>query len=85
MKVYELKPGDRVQMAGDEATYVGKIESHPLFRGVALVIWRMPEGHPVGEWSHDALSVTQDVGEVVSTPDQREQNLRRALLDRSQW
>lgn len=86
MKILELASGDKVAMPGEQpATFVALVQPHPLFAPLVMVIWRLPEGHPAGEWSHDALNPWQEVGDVVSTPDQRQENLRRALLHRSQW
>lgn len=87
MIVADLTPGDVVALPilGQPTTFVGSLTPHPLYPGLTLVVWRLPDGHPAGQWSHDALDPQQYVGEVVSTPAERRQNLRRALLDRSQW
>lgn len=70
-------PGD---IGGGLSTFVGQTD-HPLYTGLRLVIWRMPAGHMVGDWSHDALDARQDVGEPrPSTADERTENLRGALL-----
>ena len=84
--VVELVPGMRVRMLNESAVFVAQCE-HPLYVNLRLVIWRMDvEGEPTGRWSHDALSYNQDVGMVdPSTRESRRENLRRALLDRSQW
>lgn len=65
---------------GGLSTYVAQTQ-HPIYTGLRLVIWRMPEGHMVGDWSHDALDPRQDVGEPIpSDAATREQVLRDALI-----
>lgn len=61
---------------GERAVFVAVSFPHPLYPSLALVIWRLDTG-----WSHDALSLNQDVGEPV--PDghvARTARLRKALL-----
>lgn len=76
-----LLPGDTIEMPmGGSATFVARTD-HPLWPGLQLVVWRMPSGSPVGDWSHDALDARQDVGiPIAATPDEREARLRDALL-----
>lgn len=78
--VINLTAGDRVEMpTGGVATFVARTD-HPLYAGFQLVIWRMPAEAGI-DWSHDALSPVQYVGEVIpATPEDREQALRSALL-----
>lgn len=74
--VEELVPGMKVNLAGDQATFVART-THPLWPSLQLVVWRMRDGG----WSHDALDARQDVGTVVpSTAYERDMNLREALL-----
>lgn len=78
--VSNLIPGDLVTMADQSATFVARTQ-HPIWNHLQLVVWRMPAGHPVGDWSHDALDARQDVGEVApATHEQRVNRLRAALL-----
>jgi hypothetical protein len=81
VKVEELTPGDLVTNGPMQAVFVARCP-HPLFDGLQLVIWRML-GAPI-VWSHDALSLRQEVGEAVdATPEQRTVRLRAALLGAS--
>lgn len=76
-RLIELFPGDEVQIAGTSAVFVASSSPHPLFPALTLVVWRLDDG----SWSHDALSVLQDVGtRVPSTPAERITRLRRVLL-----
>lgn len=76
VSVNGLQPGDIVSMAGLSATFVQQAE-HPIWPGLQLVIWRLPDG----SWSHDALDPRQVVGERVEQSDeQRHESLRLALL-----
>lgn len=84
--VRELVPGDLVILPAaspalpDRAVYIAQT-AHPLYRGLQLVIWRMPDGG----LSLDALSPAQYVGEAQTGPlgvpgdGEREQRLRQAL------
>lgn len=76
-RVCDLVPGDLVAIpTGDSAVYVAQTP-HPLWPGLHLVIWRMPDG----TWSHDALDARQVVGQVQeSTLVERIGRLRWALL-----
>jgi hypothetical protein len=75
-RVDELIPGDRIQVLGRTSTYVGRL-SHPIWKHLQLVIWRMDDG----TWSHDALDIRQEVGSIQpTTPEQRMQCLKQALL-----
>lgn len=80
--VAQLVPGDQVLGLEGPVTFVQQAE-HPLWPHLRLVIWKMPDG----SWSHDALDARQEVGAlaVQSTPAERKQALRQALLHRSQW
>ncbi len=81
--VAELRPGDLVSNGGMSAVFVARAQ-HPLFAGFQLVIWRLLGGPE--KWSHDALYLSQDVGEVQpGGADERVRRLRESLLDRSQW
>jgi hypothetical protein len=65
-----------VLLADAQAIFVARCD-HPLYAGLQLVIWRLP-----GEdrWSHDALLLHQEVGQVHdTTPAVRLVNLQRAL------
>lgn len=85
MKIMMMEPGmvfaDELQ--GKRFIFVGKIEPHPLWSHLALVIWRevkaadsrehANEDHPLGwwagEWFHDALSSAQEVGPMLPEPE----------------
>lgn len=76
--VWQLVPGDQVEdrRGGPPPTFVQRAQ-HPLWPGLQLVIWRMPDG----SWSHDALDGRQEVGQAVpATEAERTQRLREALL-----
>ena len=76
--VSELVSGDLVRNGGASAVYVEQAP-HPLYPGLRLVIWRLVGG--LGDWSHDALSPQQDIGEVVSADHaERQRRLQGALL-----
>lgn len=80
--VIDLLPGDLVTMPGARkpATFVAST-AHPLWPHLHLVVWRLPAGHPAGDWSHDALDPRQVVGtRVPSTHGERQARLRHALL-----
>lgn len=65
---------------GDQATFVVQT-THPIWRQLRLVVWRMPDSWGPDVWSLDALDARQDVGTVVpSRAYEREVNLRHALL-----
>jgi hypothetical protein len=74
--VNQLTPGDIVTLSGfAPATFITRT-THPLWPHLELVIWRDPNG----EWHHDALMATQEVGHVQpATPDDRRRALRAAL------
>lgn len=84
MKIRDLTPGAIIHQPGPSglrATFVAAIE-HPLFDGLAMVIWKMEDG----EWMHDALSWAQDIGEPEpQSIEVYKYNLRCALLHPSQW
>ena len=71
--VSSLLPGDHVELMGMGAIYVAQTD-HPLYPGLRLVVWKLDSG----EWSHDALSAAQYVGEVDVRAG-RDANLRAAL------
>lgn len=76
MKIYNLTPGDRVTIGTITATFIAQTQ-HPLWTNLQLVTWWLPEEE---RWSHDALAINQDVGEVTpSTPEDRKRRLREAL------
>lgn len=79
MRVNELTPGDIV----NGYVFVGMIAPHPIFPGLALVIWHDSRER---KWSHDALDARQEVDQ----PEQmnsftRTAALRRALLGGPGW
>jgi hypothetical protein len=81
--VAELIPGQIVDLGTQSATFVAQVE-HPLWPHLRLVVWRMH--HDAMRWSHDALDPRQDVGDTrPSNAEERQYQLRRALLHRSQW
>jgi hypothetical protein len=63
MKVKELTPGDKIELAGTTAVFVAKCP-HPYYTGFQLVTWWTDKE----EWSHDALLADQEVGNLVSEP-----------------
>ena len=66
MKVYELSPGDVVEVVDKRSIFIGSMP-HPIYRNLSLVIWRILDDDSV---SFDALRSNQDVGSVVgSGPD----------------
>lgn len=77
--VRSLVPGDIVvdPATGKRHTFVVECV-HPIWRELALVVWKMADG----TWMHDALGWDQEIfGQVEeSTPQQRMEALRRALL-----
>jgi hypothetical protein len=84
MRVSELVPGmqfTHVPMFGDKpVTFITQCP-HPLYHGLQMVIWKMPDG----SWSHDALRSDQvlPAGEVIpSNHGERYTNLRMAILGR---
>jgi hypothetical protein len=73
--VNKLTPGDTVTLAGLTSTFITRT-THPLWPHLQLVIWWGPDG----EWHHDALMATQEVGHVLpATHDGRQRALRAAL------
>ncbi len=63
VRVRELRPGDTVSVTNLReitAIHVATVDPHPLYRHLALVVWRMSDG----TWSHDALDLDQVVGDV---------------------
>ena len=80
-RVRELTPGDLVLLGGRAATFVAET-AHPLWPKLRLVVWRLRGG----EWSHDALGLDQEVGDVEpGGAEDRERRLREALLHRRPW
>ena len=83
-RVRELIPGDLVYLhspPGRSAVFIAET-AHPLYPGLRLVVWKLGDG----TWSHDALHLNQEVGEVRTTSDaERQRWLRQSLLHRSQW
>ena len=76
--VRDLKPGDVVDGPGGlfTATFIAATE-HPIYAGMRLVTWRMPDGSV----SLDALSPFQHVGDAREVDaSTREAALRRALI-----
>lgn len=76
MKVKDLMPGLRIHQGSQSAVFIATTP-HPLYLSLKLVIWKMDDG----EWSLDALSAEQYIGEAepASGPERRA-NLERALL-----
>lgn len=72
--VAELTAGDLVTNGGMSAVFIIR-GPHPIWPGLALVIWRLDDG----SWSFDALDFHQDVGDVT-LPAGRQERLRAALL-----
>lgn len=82
--VRDLEPGDVVEaFPGARALYVTRTP-HPLHPGLELVVWRLD----TGEWSLDALSADQHVGELVdppASPDARRDRLRAGIIGAGAW
>ena len=86
MKVRDLQPGMLVLNGGERATFI-TATIHPLYPGLAMVIWMMSDGHPgfgesFGRISMDALSPLQDVGSVdpdINSPEDCFNRLREVL------
>ena len=80
--VADLLPGDLVIREDMSAVFIVRTR-HPIFPSLQLVIWKMPD-YSDFEWSFDALSIRQEVGDVVeATGDERMKRLRRAMLGSS--
>lgn len=81
MKIRDLRPGDRLDGSptGESATLISWSVPHPVYPGLALVVWRMGDGR----LSLDALDPEQhDVTGsrvVAQSEDERLESLRRAL------
>jgi hypothetical protein len=79
MKVSELTPGDLIcPEVGGSPSWAVFITSchHPLWPGLRLVIWRMPDG----SYSFDALMPGQEVGVLQAQgKEQKERSVRWAL------
>lgn len=74
--VADLTPGDIVDNFGTHATFVAATQ-HPIWPHLQLVIWHLADG----TWSHDALNLHQDVGQVRPADlFARRAQLERALL-----
>lgn len=76
-RVANLLPGDLVTGPGNERAVVLCVHTpHPLYLGLAMVLWRLEDGR----LSPDALDLRQVVGTVVRTGrDDRVARLRQAL------
>jgi len=80
-RVADLIPGDLVTQGNMSAVFIVTCR-HPLWPTLQLVIWRLDND----EWSHDALSILQEVGEIISsTKSEREARLRAALVGGRTW
>lgn len=80
MKIRELLPGDRVSggAGGGFATLISWSTPHPMWPGLALVVWRMRDGR----LQLDALDpeyTAPTVHRVEQTEDQRMASLRSAI------
>lgn len=78
--VRDLIPGDavidRLGMFDGDPVFVARVEPHPLYPTLVMVIWRMPDR----SWSHDALDARQEVGDTrPASAEQRTSRLRAAL------
>lgn len=60
MQVQDLQPGDVIEIVGEKAVYITR-SSHPVYRGLDLVIWKLEDG----TYSFDALHCKQEIGEKV--------------------
>lgn len=74
MKLDELNPGDMVSYGTEAWCHVVTHYPHPLFAGLALVVWHRPA---TNEIRFDALLPTQEIiGDLHRLDDKR----RRAAL-----
>lgn len=86
MKVRDLLPGDvfdtgmPADLGETRACFIAQTD-HPVFAGLRLVIWRMAGGR----WSHDALSIDQELyhGELVERGGVP--RCRAGLLGEGEW
>jgi hypothetical protein len=78
--VADLTPGDLVTHdSGESATFLARTR-HPLWPHLELVVWRLADG----SWSHDALHISQYIGQIQPADIfARNQRLRTALLNNS--
>lgn len=78
-RISDLVPGDRILGVDiGESTFIGRIDPHPLYANLVMVIWWLD--HPEYRWSFDALAPGQVVlfNHTLDSTD-REGALRRAL------
>lgn len=52
-------------MGGTRAIFLMRVQPHPLYPGLVLIIWKMDSGN----YSFDALGPRQDVGNLVGRND----------------
>lgn len=81
VQVRSLLPGDMVTNIANntESIFIGAQSPHPIYPRLWLVTWWLGKD----QWSHDALSPMQEVGDLVQPRDRTtlNQRLRMALLD----
>lgn len=78
-KLNELVPGDKVELFGKCAVFIG-LGRNADYPNLALVTWRLDNG----ELSFDSLRFDQEIGVVMtSTRDERRERLLVAL--RGDW
>lgn len=68
--VESLIPGDEVKLSGRTAVFIG-LGLYPGSATLRTVVWKLD----TGEFSVDALRHDQEVGEIISTGNNRERLL----------
>jgi hypothetical protein len=72
MRVYDLKPGNLIKGDGVHvkfATCLAVHRQHPRYPHLALVLWRVHTREDTEFFSHDALQINQEVGELEGDND----------------
>lgn len=77
MFVHELRAGDVVEVADQFGIFIGRSD-HRTYEGLQCVIWRLSNGLI----SIDALSLYQDVGPIVSSPEAWAERVAAAMGDK---
>jgi hypothetical protein len=75
--VRELLPGDLVELDDQSAVFICRVK-HPLHPKLMLVVWRLHFGPD--DWSFDALSMDQEVGQVLRATNEERNHLLRSVL-----
>lgn len=67
MKVRNLKSGDLIELAGEQAMVILTKSPHPFYPHCWLVVWSMSDG----SLSWDALNPNQEVGDWINNDQER--------------